>query len=451
MPLTLVSSNPVSASTDFYINKSVELTYNQAIDSTSLTDNVIFLIDLGTNQNVPVAIALKPTDSTVILVSPLVNLRENTSYRLIVTGLDQGMGYSLVAANDDTLTTTSVILFSTGDNVYQIDTTVQKQASNLTLEGDLFLPTNVKALGYDFTIASVRPKNHTHGISGSITGDRVVRFSFTKNLLTGAEVKYSDWASVNVYPLLNDTQYLAQNGVLSTAVPIPGHTVSVNNKDLLVTFQANLPQNVAVAIDLNSTITSSDNDEYGGAMQYVFNTQLSTPIYGPEMIKRELSSINDQLNDDYVGALLFKNTMFLWEKTGRTLSLSEYPFAAKRWVMLTTLLDIMEDKDYHKFVLGGTRRQLGDLNVSVDNPIGRLALKIARVQKERDLAFESLFKGWQFRTIAGSTRASSSFGDRLWYDINNRYTDPNYKYYQWNYPVANVYMNRQAKTNNPFW
>jgi hypothetical protein len=449
MALIFVSSTPESATSDFYINKSIELTYNQPIDSTSLTDNVIFLVDLGSNQNVPVAIALKPSDSRAIVITPLVNLRENTSYRVIVTGVDQGMGYSLVASSTELLGTTTVILFTTGDTVYQIDTTIEKQASNLTLEGDLFLPTNVKALGYDFTVSKVRPKNHTHAIPVSITGDYTVRFSFTKNLMTGTDC--SDWATVNAYPILNDIEYLGTGGLPNASNPMPSYNISVDGKDLLVIFQTGVPQNSSVAIDLNSSITSIDGEEYGGAMNYIFNTELSVNVFGPEMIKRELNSISDQLYDDYVGALLFKNAIFLWEKTGRSLNLADYPFTAKRWVMLTTLLDIMEDKDYHKFVLGGTRRQLGDLNVSVDNPIGRLALKIARVQKERDIAFETLFKGWQFKTIAGSTRASSSMGDRLWYDVNQRYTDTNYKYYQWNLPVANVYMNRHAKTNNPFW
>jgi hypothetical protein len=80
MALIFVSSTPGSATSDFYINKSIELTYNQPIDSNSLTDNVIFLVDLGSNQNVPVAIALKPSDSRAIIITPLVNLRENTSF-----------------------------------------------------------------------------------------------------------------------------------------------------------------------------------------------------------------------------------------------------------------------------------------------------------------------------------------------------------------------------------
>jgi hypothetical protein len=450
MALIFVSSSPESGTSDFYINKSVELTYNQPIDKNSLTDNVIFLVDLASNQNVPVTIALKPSDTKVILLTPLVNLRENTNYRLIVSGVDQGLGYSLIADSTELLGTTTVVLFKTGDNVYHIDTTVEKQASNITLEGDLFLPTNVKALGYEFTVEKVRPKNHTHGVPISITGDNTIRFTFSKALMTG--VSYEDWADIKAYPLLQDSQYIGTGGWTGVGEnPIPTPQVSVDGKDFIVTFNYTLPQNIAVTVDLNSSIQSIDGDEYGGAMNYIFNTELSTQVYGPEMVKRELISIGDQLYDDYIGALLFKNSIFLWEKTGRSLEFSSYPFAAKRWVLLSTLLDIMEDKDYHKFVLGGTRRQLGDLNVSIDNPIGRLALKIARVQKERDIAFESLFKGWQFKSIAGATRASLFQGDRLWYDVNYRYTDTNYKFYQWNLPVANIYINRHAKTNNPFW
>lgn len=451
MALTFVSSDPTTGTTDFFINKSIQLTYNEPISPSSLTDESIYLMDLGSNQNVPVTIALKSSDTRVIVITPKVNLRENTNYRVIVIGTDQLIGYSLSATNGDLLVNTTTVVFATGDSVYQIDTTLEKQASNLTLEGDLFLPTNVKALGYDFTLAQVRPVNHSHGVNVNITGDNTIRFSFTKALMTGQS--YSDWLDIKLYPILQDFMYLGEGGATGETglSRIPTYSVSASNKDLTVTFVTGLPKNLSVAIDLTSSIKSIDNEEYGGGLKYIFNTELSASAFGPEMVKRELASISDQLYDDYIGALLFKNAIFLWEKVGRGIDLSNIPFAGKRYILFSTLLDIMEDKDYHKFVLGGTRRQLGDLNVSVDNPIGRLALKIARVQKERDLAFETLFKGWQFRSIAGSTRASLFQGDRLWYDVNWRYTDTNYKFYQWNLPVANVYLNRHAKTNNPFW
>ena len=450
MALTFVSSDPTSGNTDWYINKSIQLTYNIDISPASLIDSVVFLVDLSTNQNVPCSMALLATDPKVIIMTPLVNLKENSNYRAVVVGTDQLVGYSLSATNGDTLTATTKILFSTGNNVYTIDTVIEKQAANLTLEGDLFLPTNIKALGYEFTLDKVRPKNHTHGVSGQLTGDNTIRFTFTKDLQTG-EV-YSDWVSVNAYPILQDLTYIGAGGETGNPLnPIPGYTVSATGPDLLVVFNTGLPQNVCVNINLNNDITSQDNDQYGGNLNYVINTELSVQAFGPEVVKMELNSIRSQLYDDYIGALLFKNSMYLWEKTGRSIDTTALSWPAKRWILLSTLLDIMEDQDYHKFVLGGTRRQLGDLNVSVDNPIGRLALKIARTQKERDIAFESLFKGWQFKALAGADRSSSFAGDRLWYSPNWRYTNPVYKYYQPDLPVSNLSQNRAAKTNNPFW
>lgn len=448
MALLFVSSIPDSGTTDYFINKSIELTYNQAISESSLTDNVVFLVDLSTNQNVPIVIARKSSNVATIVITPLVNLKENTNFRLIITGLDQGMGYSLISQTLETLSTTTVILFATGNNVYQIDTTIEKQASNITLEGDLFLPTNIKALGYEFTISKVRPKNHSHGIPLTITGDNTVRFSFTKPLMTG--VAYDDWADVRVYPILENDSYIGTGGWTGNS-PIPGYTVTGVGSDLLVTFQSELPQNVSVSINLNSTIRSIADDEYGGAMNYVVNSQLSVDVFGPEAVKLDLASISNELYDDYIGALIFKNAIFLWEKVGRGFELSSTSFPVKKYIFLSTIMDIIEDKDYHKFVLGGTRRQLGDLNVSVDNPVGRLALKIARVQKEKEIALETLFKGWQFKALASAGRAAWMNGDRLWHDVNGRYTDPIYKYYQWNLPVSNIHINRHAKNNNPFW
>jgi hypothetical protein len=449
MALTFVSSDPATATVDFFLNKSISLTFNEPVSSGSLTDNIVYLVDTSNNETVPATVALKATDTKVIIIDPLVVLKENTNYKVYVIGTDQGVGYSLEATNGDLLVETVLILISTGDSLYQIDVTLEKEAANLTLEGDLFLPTNVKALGYNFTVDKVRPKNHGHGVAVGLTGDYTIRFTFTKALLTGL-ASYSDWASVNCYPIINDANYLASGDSMGV-YDIPDHTISIADTDLLVTFQNVLPQNLCVSIDLNTDIKSIDNDQYGGNLSYLINTDLSVDIYGPEMIKRELSSISSQLNDDYIGALLFKNTIFLWEKTGRGISLSPLSFPAKKYIMLSTMLDIMEDKDYQKFVLAGTRRQLGDLNVSVDNMVGRLALKIARVQKEREVALETLYKGWQFKALAGSTRSSMFNGDRLWYDVNSRYTEPSYKFYQADVPASNIHLNRHAKTNNPVW
>jgi hypothetical protein len=449
MVLSFSSSTPTSGAVDFYINKSLEVVFNEALDTAYITTSTIYLYDLIASVNVPISITRKATDTSALVVTPTSTLKENTNYRLVIVGQDQGIGTRLQAVNGDLLLVSIQVLFATGDNTYSIDTETEKNASNITLEGDLFLPTNIAALGYEFTISKVRPPNHSHGLTGSVTG---VVFTFTKDLLTGQDL--TTWTDVNVYPLLQETIYLASGSVMdlgTNTITIPNYSLSMTGSTFTVSFGSALPKNVAISIELNTNIRSLDNDQYAGNLNYISTTALFPTVYGTHLVKTELSAISNQIQNDYIGTLLFKNTIWLWERLGRTIPLTAFPFAAKRHILLSTILDIIEDKDYKKFVIAGTRRQLGDLNVSVDNLIGRLAMKASRVQKERDLAFETLVKGWQFRKSAYVIEDSQFFGSRLWYDVNSRNTDPNYKYYQEDKPASNTSINRQAKTTNPIW
>jgi len=451
MAISLTSSTPANGATDYFINKSVELTFDKDIASTSLTDSVFSIVNIAAGTTVPLTVTASPQSAATVVLTPSASLKENTEYRIIIVGSGMGLGYSLTATDNDTLTTTIVVEFATGDNVYRIDDTVQKEAASETLEGDLFLPTNVKALGYDFTVEKVRPKNHKHSVPVDLTGDNTIRFTFSKSLYTGS-VDFTDWVEVSTFPLLNTTGYLA-SGETMGAGTIPGYTVSVTGADLLVTFDSNLPKNLGVQVDLFDDILSIDNESYGGAMQYSINTDLYPEIYGIQTIKREVREVADTFTEDYIGALLFKNTLWLWEKVGRSFDINNPSFAAKQHVAYSTILDLMEDREYYKFVVAGTRRQLGDLNVSVDALIGRIAMKVAKYKKAKDDAFESLVAGWQFK-VGGNTLGYTEIANtinRLWYDINGRYTDTRFSYKQDRVPASNIALNRRARSNNPIW
>lgn len=449
MAITLVSSTPTEGQADWFLNKSVELIFNKAIATTSLTNSIFSLVDIDTNVPVPITVSAGYANSSKVILVPSTSLKENTQYRVLVVGSAAGLTYSLTAQDEEVLSDSIYFEFSTGETVYKIDSTVNKETSNLSLEGDLFLPTNVKALGYDFTVSKVRPKNNTHAVDVSLTGDSTIRFTFSKALYTGS-ADYSDWLQVDTFPLLNDVNYLAQSGTLGE-VSIPGHTVSINDTDLIVTFSGNLPNNLGLQVTLFDGITSSDGDSYGGSMQYSINTALYPEISGIQTIKREVRDIADTFTEDYIGALLFKNSIWLWEKLGQSFSLDALPFAAKQYVIYSTILDLMEDREYYKYVVAGTRRQLGDLGVSVDNLIGRIAMKVAKYQKEKENCFQSLLGAWQFKVGRNSTSFDNiaETVNRLWHDINGRYTESRYVYYQDASPAANVAINRQSKTTNP--
>lgn len=451
MAITLTTSTPAQLSADYFINKPIELIFDKAIATASLNNTVFSLIDIDSSTSVPLTITAGANDATKVYLLPSLSLKQNTQYRVLIAGSDAGLGTYLTSQDADTLTTTIVIEFSTGDSVYKIDTVIEKQASNLTLEGDLFLPTNVKAVGFDFTIDKIRPKNNKHGVDVTLTGDNTVRFTFTKALYTG-NIDTSDWVDVNLYPLLNSTSYLATDTTFGVGT-IPAYTVSVTGADLLVTFTSSLPKNLNVQISLLDGIQSLDGDQYDGNLLYSINTQLYPEVYGIQTITREVKEIVNTFTEDYIGALLFKNTIWIWEKVGRGFDLSSVPFAAKQYIVYTTILDLMEDQEYAKFVLAGTRRQLGDLGVSIDNIIGRIAMKVAKYQKLKDIAFESIIKGWQFRvgTSSVSYEGIAQEVNRLWYDISTRYTFNKYSYDQQNIPAANATESRRARTNNPFF
>ena len=453
---SLVSSSPADGETDFFLNKSLELTFDEAVASAALTDNIVSLYNLDTGGTVPINLTLKATNSSVVIVTPQSHLTEDTDYRLVVLGTDMAMGFNFSFAGGSDLATTISIQFATGDTVYSVDTTVEKEAAAKTLEGDLFLPVNVKALGFDFTVTQVRPKNHSHNNPTGLTGDNSISFTFSKALFTGSGI--SNFVEVNAFPILDDPAYLGSGTTLngsSGSFSIPDYTIETRESDtvLSVVFDRLLPENTAVQVQLTSNIRSTDSEYYGGDMLYSINTKLLPSIYGVETIKREVKPIAEYYNDDYIAATLFKNIIWLWERTGQTFSLTGPSFPAKQYAVYSTILDLMEDKEYEKYVIAGTRRQLGDFNVSVDNLIGRNALKVNKYLKLKENALESVYKGWQFK-IGTSTTAYEEIAstvNRLWYNVNGRYTATMYRFDQPDVPASNTSISRHAKTNNPIW
>jgi len=451
---SLSSSDPTHGDSDVFTNKNLTFLFAAALDGASITENSVLLLDQTTGNRVPVTLT---HDTGLFKITMVLAglLRENTSYRVIVVGTDLKVTDALTGGGDE-LATSIIVEFSTGDTQFDINTTLGKETDAVTLEGDLFLPSNVKALGTDFTVDKVRPKNNTAGVLPTITGDKLIRFTFTNPLSTTGTL--SDWASIETYPLFH-SNYLAKSGDIqaisgsSQDYTLPTGTASINGSDLIITFDRELPNNLGISIELSSDIENSEGLDYGGGLVYTVSTQLYPDIVNTRPVKRELRSIDgDRILDDYIGALLHKNSIFLWERTGRALDLADLSWPAIKYVFSATVLDIIMDQDYEKFLTAGTRRQLGDFNVSTDSLIGRLAMKIAQVTKDKENSFNSLFPGWEFRTVTKSDGVAGLLSlNRLWYDVNGRYTNPMEKYRQPNIPASNITIARRARSNNPFF
>jgi len=447
MAITYISCSPSDGTTDWFVNKSIFVTFSTALKESSLDASTISIIDTSTQIAVDCIVSVSSTDPTVAVITPRNLLRESTAYRLVLVGEDLGLGVQIENQSSERLATTVYVNFNTGNTVYQIDDTVEKDAADKTLEGDLFLPNNLKALGYDFTVVKARPKIHEYDVAPEITGDYRVAFTFSKPLLTGQD--YSTWMDVNLYSTLNNDGYMVSGQEFNAT--IPDYTVGVTGSELYVQFAGALPKNMSATINLTKNITATDGTEYGGEMEYGFITQLYPRIVGVEAIKREIRPIAQFFNDDYIAAIIHKNTMWLWEKVGRRINIATLGFAAVQYVYYSTVLELIEDVDLAKWAKDGVQRRLGDLSVSVATMLGREAIKQARYTKAREVAFETLNKGWQFRAGMTSTAYELAAQEisRLWYNVKNRYVWPAYKFFQKDEPSSNVTVNRWAKTNGP--
>ena len=455
---SLSTSDPSNGDSDVYTNKNLTFTFAAALDSSTVTENTFLLIDRTTNKRVGVTLTY---DSQVFRVTMVLDtmLKENTSYRALIVGTDTKVTDVLKdSASGDALAVTLKVDFSIGNDQFEIDTVIGKEVDAKTLEGDLFLPTNVKALGVNFTVNKVRPKNHTAGLADNLTGDKTVKFTFNKQIMPTGTL--SDYAIVDVYPLFS-TDYIAKNGDIKgsqTDTPtqdftLPTGIISIDDSVLTVTFDRSFPSNVGVDIELLDSIQDVSGLDYGGNLKYSISTNLYPEVIPPRTVKRDIRHIDgDQIHDEYVDALIHKNSMFLWERMGRRINLSSLSWPSLKYIFSATILDILEDQDYEKFLRAGTRRQLGDMNVSVDSLIGRLALKIVSATKDRDRCLHTLNAGWEFATAIKSDGVDGLLNlNRLWYAPNGRYTHPWKKYVQPAIPASNLSINRQSKTNNPWW
>lgn len=449
MPVTLTSSDPAAGSTDVYLNKRLVLTFSEEVDFTTVNNQVISLVDKGSGLSVTLTFSSDPVNVNKVIVIPSATLKEDTTYRLTILGADIGLAPYFKSKLSNLQTTTS-ISFRTGDNLYDIDTEINKEANSKTLEGDLFLPSNVEALGLELNLVSISPQNRSNGVAPSLAGNNNISFEFNKTLATG-QSSLPNWASVEVSPIMDFPGYLA-SGTTVGEFPIPEYSIEVTGNYLNINFSTEIPKNARVVVSLNSNIVSEDSYYYSTDSLYIINTELYPKISGINSLRTELNSISVDLYDDYLGALLLKNALYLWESSGRSISLDSPSFAAYKYVLNSTIIDVIADKDLEKFILAGTRKRIADIDFSVSPLVGRLAIKLAKAEKEKEEAEETIFKGWQIRTGVLSVYAEAAEQlNRLWHSPTNYYRNPVYKYYQKDLPLSNIKVNREAKTNNPGW
>jgi hypothetical protein len=441
---TLTTADPTNGAIGVFLNAQVVLTFDTdsvGLDDTQVDSDSFLIRDLSTNRLIELDAELDSTLSIVTL-TPKSHFQTFHSYRVFVLGSDTSSSLAVRDVNGLTLATTQTVTFTTGDQLYTHDPElVVKTTEDLTNEGDLFLPSNLKVLSGPLTLVSTSPIAWSHHQSAT-----TISLQFSKDLASTAV----NYLTVTFEPMLGE-EYLADPTTdewLSTYTEPTGVVALGPSDNSILTWSAtsDIPRNMYVRVVATDEIYSEDGEQFSGA-DFGFNTQVWPNVGSTFMVRREIPAALEGIRNDYLGFLLLKNTIYCYELSGGRMTLTAPQFAARKYVLNRTIVDVLDDKELEKSLAAGTRRQLGDLNVSVDALVGRASIKHARAEAAAELSLASLIKDSGVRGCAYENLSVS----RTWYGAIGKYRFPEWITFQENTPVANVWYNRQAKVPPSEW
>jgi hypothetical protein len=434
--LVIESSDPTDGDSDVFVNVALDVVFTTDVLSSTVSSTSVTLTNAGSLSILSADVELVSSDT--IRITPYGSLAEDTTYKIRFPGTDIALSDDYVlkdALDGDALIGTLTVTFTTGSRSYIDQTDVDKDATDLSLEGDLSLPVHVKALG-NFAISDATPNNHSY----DVVVDTPLTLVFNQPLATGSFEQ--SWLEIDVFPILDDEAWLASGDAYGGS--IPGYVVAASGSTLTVSFSGDLPQNVGVQVQVSPDVLASGGNEYGPNDYLLsFSTDRYPEISGVHVIRREIKAAADELNDDYIASVLFSKTVEAESKFG----IDAVPhISLVKWVVNSTIVDILDDVELEKAIVAGTRRQLGDMNISIDPVIGKLSLKHARAQKKIDDATKSLLGkkmiAMHYRT---DFREGLSRPSRMWYGVSGKIRDTRFITHQGNHPASNTSTNREAK------
>lgn len=452
----LSTSSPADGAADVFLNKAITATFSAALTSTTVTENSVILVNSATEEILDATVEYVAA-TFLVRVTPLTVLAENTVYKLKFPGTDAAISADYVikdSASSDPLVTSIIVSFTTGTKTFIDDSAIAKDATDFSLEGDLNLPVHVKALG-PLAVETSFPKNGKADVAVALndTPTNQLWIKFSKPL-SGALLA-DDWLEIDAYPMLDDTAYLGSGEAVGSGV-IPAMTgLQASGNYLYAGFESEMPNNVAIDVYVGTGVTASDGSEFGYSDYKLSFTTLRYPkVSGPHAIKREIRSAAEELTDEYICATLLSNTMRLIQRHG---TVNNSPtWTQMRWVLFRTIVDLLDDVELEKAVVQGTRRQLGDLNVSVDQAQqegARLALKHARALKELESLDRAMAGKKKLAMAYTDTKGISDVVDRLWHGVAGKLVNSRFSNYQPNLPASNISVNRASKVppEAPWW
>jgi hypothetical protein len=420
---TLVSNVPTDAATEVAIEQQVVLTFSTALDPDSINEGTISVF--RSDDLVPLRGDYNLTSGdTVVTFTPEKAFFQDTLYKIVLLGSDQGLGYGIKAATGEFFASTTVLSFRTGTERFvslpEIASRDDIERIGPIRETD---PLAIQPVGGSLEVDAYVPEQFASNVSVSATG---LHIDFS--LPIDASTVDTDSVVIEQAPVLGIEDYYAtipsgstdpEMAVLSGPFTPPTGELRVEGDK--VVFQIDpageFLHNTEVHVTLTTDVQSTTGASLESEVDYFFTTEYFPLFVGARYIRTELGSAIGDITDDTINRIIHKNSIEAWELSSRGINLSSPTWWARKWVICKTILDMLGVLKLSADLSAGQAKTLGDLSISVRPASPHLGAKHQQaVDCIKDLG--DLFGADLMATVAvkgiGSSTERGDFRMRTW-------------------------------------
>ena len=398
---TVVLTSPATAATGVATRATIQITFSEAVDKTTIKDGVLVLTDLDSFDTVPLTFSFSVSD-TIVTALPKNELRSSITYSFTIAGASDNLPAGSVesAATGDALASTYTFNFQTGTERFVsleevTDRTDIDHVAPIREESELSLVTG------NVTVVATSPD----GFSTNNKSIDTIVIQFSEAL---DQALWNDnYFSLTVDPILDLTDYLGnfdESGdpklyMEDNTVPVatPTGTLSVSGTQLTWTRDTSIPAgehskyntfpfNAEINISLSSLIQGTSGNTLDQQVKIVWTTELYPMLSGCRTLRLDVGPVLDDFFDDTLNRIVLKRSIESWELNQKEFALSSPLIVARHFTRWGSVLDSLEVVSAKLDLLRGTSKELGDFRVDFSNrgftkDTGRFATARAKADK----------------------------------------------------------------------
>lgn len=404
----VVTRTPAPNETNVYVNKYIEITFDQLLSPSTVNENTIVVYRISDYNIIDKTVTYDSATFKVTL-APEIILDQNTQYNVVVVGADQS---DLCVKNlaGQSLAVSSTWYFTTGTE--KGDTAGETHEEDIpdtpTAASPVSLIPEVRAT-QGISIKSTSPDNYSANV-GVMNGDYAtshysgpITITFDRPMASGVAVS-QDWLTLDSIPVDGDPATITSmpSGVLTNVVgPTLTWTPSTYNGN-----NYSWSINNEINITISPETQAHDGTKLGSTYRFMFTTPYRPFYCVLPRIRTVIGSFIREVPDDTIARTIYFNSIEVYNIANTIYSQYKWDidhptFAAQMWVCCKTQYDLLYAKLLDMASVGpGMIKRLGDFSIQESTDI-QAGIKGA-IQKALDCT-----NAW-FRLILGKYRRAKS-------------------------------------------